>query len=505
MKKSIFQKIFYALIFIIIFSSCSQKKNEGAETPPAEEEKELTQEEFLKERFDEFLAENPYFTGFYTRKQGDIKEIRLEDGKYFWIDYESENEEYVEKDKSEIFMMQISQEWVPGIYNINNILNVLNYKNYIRYDTLEDAVMGNYLHDYGPGIKMKSVKATSVLDEKYPAENLIDGTYKSWAEGEDGSGIGTKITFEFVRPYMFEDYTNYACINIVNGFGDLKYYYQNNRVKDMRLWIDDDPVPVKISLYDSHLMQSVVLRKYLGNRYVKKLSLEILSVYPGTKYDDTCIAEIYIGPYNEGFEMSLDSYNAELIYAYYRDLEDDAKHFRFNKGNLEYYWDKGHDPRMDWTPILMMPKVFYYPEFYFDGDTPIIVKPGEVQNQKDIDDNWRYDDFEGDSCLPLYKDIKLYAYKNGGWKTEKSNAVMSEIEKVLAEHEGEYFTFASDNRSRLYSGVNDGEDINYSVDDTQRFIELVFYKDKPVLFGYNKDNTGTYVFKYDGKKYVREK
>lgn len=148
-------------------------------------------------------------------------------------------------------------------------------------------------------MKIKSVKATSTLKDadstKYSAESLVDGTYKSWVEGEEDSGIGTKIEFEFEQPFYFEDYTNYACIYFANGFGDLKYFHQNNRMKDMKIWIDDDPKPVKVTLMDCHVPQRIILRKYIGNRLVHKLTFEILSVYSGTKYDDTCITEIAIG------------------------------------------------------------------------------------------------------------------------------------------------------------------------------------------------------------------
>lgn len=78
-------------------------------------------------------------------------------------------------------------------------------------------------------------------------------------------------------------------------------------------------------------------------------------------------------------------------------------------------------------------------EFDFDDDTPIIVMPGEVQNQKQREENI---DIEfGMPCLAFYKDLKLYAYKNGSWKEKEKNYIVSEIEKVVSENEGQYFPF----------------------------------------------------------------
>ena len=515
MKKVFFVKPFlFLLTLALFFQSCKENKKE--EQSPESEKESLTQEQFLQNKLHEYLEENPDFPGFYSNGDGFITEIRVEGEKVYQIEYKSINGEYPEQEKYEVSMYPSygdPNKWEPVFYNSSGTLYNIYVNVNRRYDTLQDAIMANYEHDYGPGVKIKSVTATSVLEEKYSAENLIDGTYKSWVEGEEGSGIGTKITFEFERPYHFADYTNYACINIVNGFGDLKYFHQNNRVKEMNLWIDDDPVPVKITLYDVHVGQTLVLREYIGNRYVKKLSFEILSVYPGTKYDDTCIAEIYIGPFNEDDRIPLDPYYAELIYAYYRDFVNDTKNFRFKNGNLEWFYDVGHDPLMDWVQLTLIPsRSFSLIEFDFDGDTPIIIRPGAVQNQDDIDANRYEGGYESYSCKPLYKDYKLYAYKNGGWKEYANSELTALIDKTLADHKGEYFDFDINNRfSRLNSDVNDGENINYSIKNPtqQKCISFDFYKEKCLLYEFEKNEgidcgTGKAYFYYDGKKYVLE-
>ena len=506
------------ILFALVFSSCA-KKNDSPDAGNDEKNQNVTKENYLDIKLNAYLSEYPDFPGFYTDGLGKINEVRPEEGKLYYIEYAFENDEYVEAEKSEIFMGYYSypeEHWEPSIYlgPGEKNMNALKVKGK-RYENMEEAVMANYKHNYGPYVAIKSVTASSSLGEKYPAENLIDGTYMSWAEGEEGSGIGCRIEIEFKRPHFFDDYTNYACIDIVNGFGDVKYFHQNNRVKDMNLWIDDEPEPVKITLFDRHREQTIVLRKYLGNRFVKKLTFEILSVYPGTKYDDTCIAEIHIGPFDWNSEtMPLDPYEAELLYAYYRDFENASSIYRFKNDVLEYHDVEGRDPTGEWVTLPMMPGNYRQVEFDFDGDTPILIKPGKVQNQDDIDANWTDGEEMGQySCEPFFSDYKLYAYKNGGWKEYKNPELTAEIDKAFAEQSGKYFTFRELNAwSDLYSGVNDGEDPNYSIDRAwfQKNICFNFYDEKHVIFRNQKESfegleSWWYKFSYDGKKYVLEK
>lgn len=503
------KKLYILLILftVLLLASCSQKKSENSESTE-DEKTAVTQEQFLANKLKEYLDANPLFLGFYSNGDGDITEYRLEGDKVYRIEYKSIDGEYPEKAKYEVTMYPNHSDpykWEPVFYNSSDVLYDI-YLNINRYDTFEEAVMANYKHDYGPGVKIKSVTATSTLGEKYSAENLIDGSWKSWAEGEEGSGIGTKITFEFERPFRFANATNYACIDIVNGYGDLKHFYQNNRVKEMNLWIDDDSVPVKIKLYDIHNAQTIVLRDYIGDRYVSKLIFEILSVYPGSKYDDTCIAEIHLGSYLEdNYIMPLDPYFAEVIYAYWRDLKNDTEHFRFNNGNLEMFYDNRHDADSDWRTLTLLPQSsLTFCKIDFDGDTPIFIMPGEAQNQKQREENI---DIEfGEPCLAFYKDFKLYAYKNGSWKETEKKYIVSEIEKVVSEHEGQYFTFSELTTSSLYADVNDGENINYSIKNpkSSKYIQLMFYSDMPVLFN-DSDDADRYIFEYDGTKYVLSK
>lgn len=134
----------------------------------------------------------------------------------------------------------------------------------------------------------EKITASSTLIEKnkakdfYCAQNLFDGSWKSWVEGIDGNGIGESISFEFEKPVSI------ANMYIRNGYGELKYYFANNRVKELAIYINDK-FHRNYKLNDFWNFQE--LRIDAVN--VQKIKLEIKSVYTGSKYADTCISEIY--------------------------------------------------------------------------------------------------------------------------------------------------------------------------------------------------------------------
>lgn len=111
-----------------------------------------------------------------------------------------------------------------------------------------------------------------------------------WVEGVNGPGIGEWISFS----YTYASTSFY----IVNGFYDPYRPYlfkKNNRVKNFEL-IAYDKCDGKLekkfintyTLADTSELQKIVLPE--GWTHFK---LIIKSVYPGTAYDDTCIAGIF--------------------------------------------------------------------------------------------------------------------------------------------------------------------------------------------------------------------
>ncbi|MDX9848244.1 MAG: hypothetical protein RBT74_14775 [Tenuifilaceae bacterium] len=170
------------------------------------------------------------------------------------------------------------------------------------------------------------------LNRKYSVANLFDGDFTtSWVEGVDGNGVG-----QFIYVSIPEDFKT---INIVNGYGKSKTLFsQNNRVKRLKatLHVGINPVgalseiaylfklsPLDkeffIDIYDKDSLQTIdfpdelhelnQLKEAIKKSYfehfsdpiyqmVTFLKLEIVSVYKGSKYDDTCISEIF---FNQSF------------------------------------------------------------------------------------------------------------------------------------------------------------------------------------------------------------
>lgn len=135
-----------------------------------------------------------------------------------------------------------------------------------------------------------SVTASSYLkDAKNPINtywppNLSDGNSSTaWVEGKKGSGIGESIFFRFNFP------KKPLSIEIQNGYGKSQdIFNKNGRVKSLLLSASDGTI-LKIPLRDEMGPQKF---PFQPSAPVNWVSLEILEVYPGTKYDDTCVSEI---------------------------------------------------------------------------------------------------------------------------------------------------------------------------------------------------------------------
>jgi len=145
-----------------------------------------------------------------------------------------------------------------------------------------------------------SLDATSTLEAQddftYDADNAHDLRYDTaWVEGVDGPGIGEALTYRFANesPRITE-------IIIHNGYiKSLEAWLNNNRVRSLRLRINGEPIAL-LSLADERGAQSFDLEALglgpLGRRNDGEdlvLAFEIVDVYPGEKYDDTAITEIY--------------------------------------------------------------------------------------------------------------------------------------------------------------------------------------------------------------------
>jgi len=135
--------------------------------------------------------------------------------------------------------------------------------------------------------------ATSFLTEgntHYTANNLSDDDpSKPWIEGVEGDGIGEKVSINWL--WKEGDGGSTGALIISNGFVsyDKPYLYEmNNRVRRIRV---SDPLgtfSVEMELKDTPNPQIIFLPSTS-----EETEIEILSVYPGTKWHDTCLNYVF--------------------------------------------------------------------------------------------------------------------------------------------------------------------------------------------------------------------
>ena len=101
---------------------------------------------------------------------------------------------------------------------------------------------------YGQPPRIEKASASSALSDSqgwYPASNLIDHTWQSWAEASKGNGVGEYFTLTM---YHSETITGIA---IKNGYGNIYHFAKNNRVKALKVYVDGtliDTVAIKDSI-----------------------------------------------------------------------------------------------------------------------------------------------------------------------------------------------------------------------------------------------------------------
>lgn len=134
----------------------------------------------------------------------------------------------------------------------------------------------------------EKITATSYLVEKdthYSPNNLNKiGINKVWSEDAEGYGIGEKI---FIPP------ANFNKLLFVNGYLSFNrpyLFYDNSRVKKIRVKIQNENVSFskEFDIVDTIQPQILNFEKQVNG----EITIEILEVYKGKKYKDTCISDI---------------------------------------------------------------------------------------------------------------------------------------------------------------------------------------------------------------------
>jgi hypothetical protein len=139
-----------------------------------------------------------------------------------------------------------------------------------------------------------TVCATSSLSTtknyNFGPDQAVDSNPKTaWVEGDRGDGQGNwiELRFDDVRPVRY--------IGIENGFGktvDSNRWMQLNRVKDALIETSDGLLE-RVHLKDTDRTQYIDLGRDTQPTWIR---LTLLSVYPGSKWQDTALTEFWAMP-----------------------------------------------------------------------------------------------------------------------------------------------------------------------------------------------------------------
>jgi hypothetical protein len=143
----------------------------------------------------------------------------------------------------------------------------------------------------------KNIRATSSLFENrvtYSPDKINGRLGQAWAEGVKGQGIHEKL---FINP---PNTIGITAIHISIGFVSYEkpyLYEENSRPKKINVSVENK-FSFTADLEDTPNFQTIKFPQPIGENDV--LVLEILDVYPGTKYEDTCINNIIYDTYPLG-------------------------------------------------------------------------------------------------------------------------------------------------------------------------------------------------------------
>lgn len=163
------------------------------------------------------------------------------------------------------------------------------FEEYIKNDHFDISKVGCSWYCRG---KMESIMASSALkqykDNSYVAMNIHDFSLRSaWVEGVAGDGIGESVTFTFEA-----NSPPITTVEIHNGYMKSdKLWQENSRVKELKLYVNGE-FYATLMLKDIQNKQIFDIGRIESKNTELVFKFEIISVYKGEKYEDTCISEI---------------------------------------------------------------------------------------------------------------------------------------------------------------------------------------------------------------------
>ncbi|HPW19044.1 MAG TPA: hypothetical protein PLP83_11805 [Candidatus Aminicenantes bacterium] len=158
------------------------------------------------------------------------------------------------------------------------------------------------------------LKTDAVNRFNYEPKNLFDNDLNTaWVEGAAGGGVGEWVEVQLEEGVYIE------AVGIINGYTKNEAIYKaNNRIRKIKLdvecsvpWpgtretkksVDLDLAEKQFNELNRNIQAPFIswLEDFGMGRAISKIRLTILEVAKGTKYDDTCISELYLLGYVPG-------------------------------------------------------------------------------------------------------------------------------------------------------------------------------------------------------------
>ena len=184
-----------------------------------------------------------------------------------------------------------------AIRNIDNLPEIAS-------SVLKDYEFGSQSYSYTSGSTTYDVilnsSASSTLvsqgSNTYEVNNLLDLSLQTaWVEGEQNYGEKEFLNFNFKQTNSKYSGFKINTVVLVNGYAkSVSTWETNSRIKKLKVYHQNKPLCI-VNLFDTMEPQQFDFEHLLHPDHMwngLNLQLEIVDVYPGTKYKDTAISEL---------------------------------------------------------------------------------------------------------------------------------------------------------------------------------------------------------------------
>ncbi|WP_025663141.1 NADase-type glycan-binding domain-containing protein [Aquimarina megaterium] len=143
---------------------------------------------------------------------------------------------------------------------------------------------------------------SSFKNEKYPITNISDTDYSTAYVFKPHTEVKLNIQLDLDKSFLSGKYSNKKLLNtnevimnpiklsLINGYVKSKaLFYENTRVKEVKVYVNHEYIETVV-LMDTPLVQEFKVNAIFKTNDI--ITLEPVSVYKGSKYDDVCISEI---------------------------------------------------------------------------------------------------------------------------------------------------------------------------------------------------------------------